>query len=99
MVSHLYEGIVALVDTETGERVNMAVLIALRPGHIAYTMSPIGSGQAPVTLQSERPGDGQMIDRVIREMFRLSERTALPPHAPASRPGRRQHRDPDHQAS
>lgn len=71
MISKLYEGMVALVDTETGERMCASVLIAMAEGSLTYTLIPVGADHPPVTLHGDLSGDARMIVDVIRELRRV----------------------------
>lgn len=69
----LYHGTIFLFDTETGERINVAVQIATSERRLAYTIrSLVSEGHAPITINSTDPEPCQLIRDLIEQMREVS---------------------------
>ena len=69
----LYHGTIALVNTESGEKINVAVQVLLRADEMAYTIKSLVCGDhCPTTLHSNDPGELRVIRALLDEMRRVS---------------------------
>lgn len=83
MAAKLYQGRVSLVDTETQERIHVAVMVAMDDDHISCTIRPTDGSGLPRTVQLETVRDGQGVARILSEMIEVSSpREKMPDPAP-----------------
>lgn len=71
MASKLYEGRVALVDTETGEMILVGCLIAINGDGATFTISPTSGDEGHAIVRASR-GESRLVQRLVETMRRQS---------------------------